>query len=308
MGRNCILAVAAAAAAVINMASAQAGPNTLAQYNPMNRTQSSNSTLCILPITKQAAQAVTGFAPLDVPVDVLPSFPAGMHPLLVEVGYSNDIRMTPLNLIPLQIPALMQASVLVPYTDVTQDGKTPISYPLNVYIGGTNGQDVQAIVPTLASGLSPFEGTTAFAARFAPDTSASQPLNNGLYSAQVKPYLLPNQVSGPGVYAEAFDVLYSITSQSPYTAHTFHTLVNLPHRLNNGRCQRNTNYYNETFAAPQMATGNVTLYHQILATPPADIEGQYTNVYCYQANAVQVASLGESCSDASANVDPAALQ
>ena len=229
-----------------------------------------------------------------------------MHPLLVQAGYQNDIRMTALNVAPLQIASLMQGSIIVPYTDVIGDGSTPIGVPVDFYIGGTNGQDLEAIVPSIASAVSPFEGTTIFPATFAPNTEAVEGLPGGLNSIEVKPYLLPNTISGPGVYAEAFDMLYKLTQTSPYTAHTFHSLLNIPQLLNNKKCQRNTLYFNETFAYPKMVVGNLTLYHQILLTPPASLEGKHTDVYCYQANAVGVSSVGESCKEAAARMDPAA--
>lgn len=261
---------------------------------------------CLLPISKNVVKSLTGYSPLDIPTSILPSFPAGMHPLIVQAGYENDIRMTALNLVPLQIASLMQGSLIVPYTDATGDGSTPIGAPVNFYIGGTNGQTLQAIVPSIASGVSPFEGTTIFPATFAPDTAAAQGLPKGLYSIEVKPYLLPNTISGPGVYAEAFDMLFRLTQASPYTDHTFHSLLNIPQLLNNKKCQRNTIYFNETFADPKMAVGNVTLYHQILLTPPAGLKGTYSNVYCYQANGVLVSGVGETCAVAAARMDPAA--
>ncbi|KAM0543477.1 hypothetical protein ACHAPJ_012275 [Fusarium lateritium] len=230
----------------------------------------------------------------------------GKHPLIVQAGYQNDIRMTALNLIPLQIASLMSGSLIVPYVDVTKDGKTAIAAPVNLYIGGTNGQTLQAIVPSVASGVSPFEGTTIFPATFAPDTSAAKTLPNGFYSIETKPYLLPNTISGPGIYAEAFDMLFKLTKTSPYTAHTFHSLLNIPQLLNNKKCQRNTVYFNDTFADPKMAVGEVTLYHQILVTPPAGLEGTYTDVYCYSANGQVVSGVGESCPAAAANMDPKA--
>ena len=263
---------------------------------------------CILPITKANAAIISGHAALDIPDSVLPGFPPGMHPLIVQASYYNDIRMTPLNTVPLQIPALMQAFIMLPYIDVTGDGQTPINFPVNYYIGGTDGQDIQAVVPSIASAVSPFEGTTIFPAHFVPDTAAVQSLPGGLYSIEVKPYLLPNTVSGPGVYFEAFDMIYQLTNKSPYTAHTFHELLNHAQLLNNGKCQRNTVYFNETFAYPHMAVGNVTVYHEIADTPPASIAGIYTNVYCYQANGEGVSGIGESCEAAAAEVDPKALQ
>jgi hypothetical protein len=161
-------------------------------------------------------------------------------------------------------------------------------------------------VPSIASGVSPFEGTTIFPATFSPDTSAARALPNGFNSIQVKPFLLPNTISGPGIYAEAFDISFKTTDSSPYTAHTFHSLLNIPQLLNTKKCQRNTVYFNESSSEPQMAVGEVTLYHQILATPPQGLEGVYKDVYCYSANGQVVSSLGEPCKVAAANMDPEA--
>ncbi|KAJ4165958.1 hypothetical protein NW765_007184 [Fusarium oxysporum] len=291
---------------VVSLCQAQADPNTLARYNPANRTMSANTTYCLVPISKTLVKTITGYDPLDIDTGVLPSFPTGKHPLIVQAGYQKDIRMTALNLIPLQIDSLMQGSLIVPFVDVTKDGQTPIGVPVNFYIGGTNGQPLQAIVPSVASGVSPFEGTTIFPATFSPDASAARALPNGFNSIQVKPFLLPNTISGPGIYAEAFDISFKTTDSSPYTAHTFHSLLNIPQLLNTNKCQRNTVYFNESSSEPVMAVGEVTLYHQILATAPQGLEGVYRDVYCYSANGQVVSSLGEPCKVAAANMDPEA--
>lgn len=52
-----------------------------------------------------------------------------------------------LNLVDLQIPSLMQGSIIVPFVDYLNDGNNAFNYPLNYYIGGTNGNDIAAIVP-----------------------------------------------------------------------------------------------------------------------------------------------------------------
>lgn len=298
---------AVAVAALASITNAQAGPNTLAYNNPANRTTSLNATFCIIPIPKSVVPVITkGYKPLNVPSDILPPFPTDMHPLLLQVGYQNDIRMTALNAAPLQIPALMQGSLIVPYADVTDDGKTPINVPVNYYIGGVNGMDLQALVPAIVGAVPLFEGTVIAPAQTVPDTAAVQSLPNGQYNFQVKPYLVTNPLSGPGVVSEAINLLYSLTSTSPYTPHTFHSLLNSPQLLDTGLCQRVTLYFNETFANPKSAVGQVTLYNQpFFDTPPKEIAGMYSNVYCYQANAELVASyVGESCPVAAARADP----
>lgn len=69
-------------------------------------------------------------------------FPANTHPVYVSIGYQNDIRMESL-----QIPALLSASIYVPYTDRLRDGKTPFNYAVQNYIGGVDGKDLEAGVP-----------------------------------------------------------------------------------------------------------------------------------------------------------------
>lgn len=289
---------------------AQAGPNTIAQFNPANRTMSFNGTFCIVPIPKSVVRSITGYDPLDVSESVLPSFPADMHPLLFQGGYQNDIRMTALNAVPLQIAGLTQASLLVPYTDVTGDGRTPVSVPVSYYIGGTDGKFLEAIVPSIVAGVPLFEGTNIAPATIVPDTAAVQPLPGGSLNFQAKPYLIPNPISGPGVQGEALQLLYELTSDTPYSAQTFRQLINNPQLLNTGLCQRATQYFNESFVIPQMGKGNLTLYNQLLLpTPPTAIAGQYKGVYCYQANSQVVATfVGEVCSAAEANYDPVSRQ
>lgn len=289
---------------------AQAGPNTLGQFNPANRTMSINGTTCIIPIAKDVVRSITGHNPLDVPTSILPSFPAGMHPLLLQGGYQNDIRMTALNVAPLQIPGLTQAALIVPYTDVAGDGRTPVNVPVSFYIGGTDGNFLEAIVPSLVGNIPLFEGTPIAPATVVPDTAAVQALPGGLLNFQAKPYILPNPISGPGLQGEALQLLYKLTTNTPYPASTFHRLINGPQLLNTGLCQRNTQYFNETFTDPKMGKGNVTLYNQLLLpTPPQAIAGQYKDVYCYQANSQLVATfVGEPCPAAEANYDPASRQ
>lgn len=294
-----------AAALLWVQAWAQAGPNTIAQFNPANRTMSFNGTFCIVPIPKDEVRPITGYDPIDVPASILPSFPDGMHPLLFQGGYQMDIRMTALNVAPLQIPGLTQASLIVPFTDVVGDGETPVNVPVNYYIGGTDGNFLEAIVPSIVAGVPLFEGTNIAPATVVPDTAAVEALSGGFFNFQTKPYLLPNPISGPGVQGEALQLLYELTTDSPYSDGTFHRLLNSPQLLNTGLCQRNTQYFNETFVNARMGRGNLTLYNQpLLATPPKEIAGRYEGVYCYQANSQSVSTfVGETCSVAESNYD-----
>ena len=45
------------------------------------------------------------------------------------------------------IDSLLTASILVPYTDRLKDGKTGFNTATRNFLGGVNGQDIQAVVP-----------------------------------------------------------------------------------------------------------------------------------------------------------------
>lgn len=74
-------------------------------------------------------------------------FPAGHHPVVVNQGYQDDIRMNAGNLLPLAIPSLMGSAVLLPFVDRNANGKTPFLKSVANFIGGVNGQAVSGLVP-----------------------------------------------------------------------------------------------------------------------------------------------------------------
>ncbi|KAL8784737.1 MAG: hypothetical protein Q9195_008919 [Heterodermia aff. obscurata] len=214
----------------------------------------------------------------------------------------------------LQIPSLKQASIYVPYTDRLNDSQTAFNYPLLNYIGGTDGgfsqSDIsflQAVVPTLVGTA---EGTNLLIGQITPGNDAYAPLasNPNEFSTEVKQILVPNPVSGPAVEPEVFDLDF-VTAKSPlYTAHTFHALISQPEILNNGECQRNTYYFNQTFSAPALRSGNATVYGPLAGAAPSQLAGVYTKAGGYSASGVVVGYNAEACDVAAANTDPKALQ
>ncbi|KAL8788633.1 MAG: hypothetical protein Q9213_001561 [Squamulea squamosa] len=273
----------------------------------MLRTTCYNATWFILPVPKASVQSLVPYPLITPPFSDKSLFPTGFppntHPVIVATGYQNDIRM-----INLQIPSLLGGNVYVPYTDYLGDGKTPFQYAVQNYIGGVNDQDVQALVPSLVGTL---EGTTIFVANFAPNDDAYAPVasNPSEYTAQVKQVIVQNQISGPSVKPEAFDFLF-LTAKTPlYTERTFHVMVNQPSIQNNKlSCQRNTYYFNETFAEPKLRSGNVTVYSPPAGALPSALMGKYIGQGGYSASAEMVGYNPEPCKDAAANVDPKALQ
>jgi hypothetical protein len=154
------------------------------------------------------------------------------------------------------------------------------------------------------------EGTNIFIASITPSNDAYAPLtsNPNEYSTEIKQIILPNPISGPAVEPEVFDLDF-ITATSPlYTEHTFHALINQPEILNNGLCQRNTYYFNQTFSDAVLRSGNATLFAPMAGAAPAALAGVYTGQGGYSASGENVGYNAEACASAAANADPGASQ
>lgn len=154
------------------------------------------------------------------------------------------------------------------------------------------------------------EGTNIFVADITPKNDAYAPIasNPNEFSTEVKQVIVPNPISGPSVEPEAFDLDF-ITARTPlYTSHTFHALVNQPDILTNLLCQRNTYYFNNTFTAPALRSGNVTVVPPIAGGAPKQLAGVYTKEGGYSASAEMIGYNAETCASAARNVDPESLQ
>ncbi|KAB8349537.1 hypothetical protein FH972_023563 [Carpinus fangiana] len=304
-------------------------PNSLGKYNPGLRSQSLNG----IP-TSQLATVVAPNKLVPLPTSdksVFPNgFPAGTHPVVVLQGFGNDIRMQAAN-VPLFIKSLLTATVLVPYVDALKDGKTPFTLQVANYLSGVNGNDINTLVPVLVGALegNPLRAATAgkfYALRITvpqsgqaahrrsladPNDKAYSIFQNSIYSSVIKNIIVPNPVSGPGVYADAIDVLFSSPPARGATSRIFHETLNFPVILPTpGMCQRNAYYFNDTFANPQLGKGTVTLYSPALpngltgSATGATAAKQYDGVAAYAAIGQLVGFNPEDCATASRNVDP----
>ncbi|EME88446.1 uncharacterized protein MYCFIDRAFT_88919 [Pseudocercospora fijiensis CIRAD86] len=295
--------------------------NNVAAYNPNIRTMTANQTWFVVPAPNAAVQKAVdesnptaGLKLLPVPNDqsLFPQgFPAGMHPVLVSNGRNDDIRMSALQI----DGALMTADIYVPY--VSKGGsQTPLSAALPNYIAGENGPLPNGLVPAVASNLL-FAGNPLRLGQFIPESSPYQSDAGGTLSAAASWAIVPNPVSGPGVYPEAADFLFKTTSSPKYTAKGFKTMINLPIVLPSGLCQRNTYYFNNATALPVFRNGQVTLGPGASGTSPTsgvlqqaspDGSGVYENVDGYGACAQNVGNNPQDCETAAKTVDPASLQ
>lgn len=229
-------------------------------------------------------------------------YPAGKHPLLVWTGMENDIRQTIAG-IPAYISGLVSSSVIVPYVDVLGDGKSPFEIGVKGFMGGVNGQDLQGLVPSLVGTLAD-GGYPLVTSHLDPNTAAYQPLPHDLFYQNTYEELVPQLVSGPGVYPSAIDTQFSDTAAPLVPFRTIKKVLNQPILLPAGQCQRNGYWFNETFADPIPRTGQVTLYAQSL---PSQLAGTGAVTYkdsvtAWSADGQVIGFLSESCANATKNV------
>ncbi|KAL8995264.1 MAG: hypothetical protein Q9169_004970 [Polycauliona sp. 2 TL-2023] len=286
--------------------------NTLAQYNPAMRTTCYNATWFIIPVPKADVQSLVPLYPLLTPPftdrTLFPTgFPANAHPVVVNTGYQNDIRMANL-----KIDALLSAAVSIPYVDRLRDGKTPFQATVQNYIGGVNDDQTTAylnsLIPSIVGTLG---GSTIFPATFAPKDDAYAPIasNPTTFTARVSQVIVPNPLSGPEVKPSAFDLQFTSTATPKYTEKTFRNFINQPIILNNLLlCQRNPYYFNETSAEPQLRTGDVIVYGPPAGALPSKLAGRYPGQGGYSASGQMVGYNQEFCRSAADKTDPAALQ
>jgi hypothetical protein len=234
-----------------------------------------------------------------------------MHPVLAIIGLNDDIRMSALQI----DGGLMTGAVYATY--VSQRGsKSPLSASLDTYIAGQNGPLPNGLVPAVASSLL-FAGVPIRLGQFVPLGNPYMSDNGGTLSAECKWVIVPNPVSGPGVYPEAVDLQFKSETTSRYTAKTFKTLINQPNVLPSGQCQRNTYYFNNATALPFFTNGQVTMGPGASGSDPLssalmkaspDGSGVYANEDGYSGCAQNVGNNPQACDAAAASVDPASLQ
>ncbi|KAF2210192.1 hypothetical protein CERZMDRAFT_113425 [Cercospora zeae-maydis SCOH1-5] len=295
--------------------------NEVAQYNPTLRTMSSNTTWFIVPIPKEAAQAAVDasypgqdLTMLDVPDDpsLFPEgWPAGSQPVLVNSGLTDDIRLSALQI----DGGLLQGQIYVTYVG-RRGSSTPLSAATKGYIAGQNGPLPNGLVPAVASPLL-FGGNPLRLGQFQPQGDAYQQNGNDIFGARVAWVIVPNPISGPGVYPNAFDMIFRTASSSRSTEKTFKSLINQPIILPSGMCQRNTYYFGNATAEPIFRNGNVTLgpgasgdspFSSELQKGSPDGSGFYSSVDGYSACAQNVGFDPQDCEEAARTVDPVALQ
>ncbi|KAF2027952.1 hypothetical protein EK21DRAFT_114301 [Setomelanomma holmii] len=310
-------------------------PNLVAQYQgATSRSMSTNQTWVIVPVPSddvQKAVEETTLPQFDAPglligkLSLLP-VPAeygiadGYHPVLASSGLMTDIRQDKLQL----NKPLIGSSLIVPFVGKS-GSQTPFNRPIITYLAGT-GDGGEALlygaVPSLVATL--LGGILTKAGQFIPNNAAYQrdatlPDGRPIYSRNSKWASVPNPVSGPGVYPEAFDLHFSPEPNPRYSIELFRKAINQPYLLNfplSGKCQRNTYYFDNATAEVQFRSGNATFGPAASAngltaafmktTPNGDFFGVHGFSACAQLVGYDTLS-GQDCEEAAKQVDPTAL-
>ncbi|KAF2773076.1 hypothetical protein EJ03DRAFT_324129 [Teratosphaeria nubilosa] len=304
-------------------------PNEVAVYHPTLRSMTVNSSWFIVPVPSTAAQKAlddfygigkVSLAPVPTTDTTLfPSgFPSSDHPVLVSSGFDDDIRQSVLQI----DGALLVGSVYVPYVRrAGASANSILTAPLNNYLVGENGNAISALVPSTVSTL--IEGIFVRLGMNVPADAAYQLNSNGVLSNKVAWDLLPNPITGPGVYPEVLDFQYEAAdSFTTVTAKLFKVVLNQPVILYGayfvaGQCQRMQYYFNNSTGAMLPRFGNVTLgpaadglVVQLTGTlqqASPDGSGFYSGLQGFSACAQNLNYNVESCDSAAMNVDPTSL-
>lgn len=233
---------------------------------------------------------------------------------MANIGLSSDIRMSILQI----TTGLKVGQVYISYVSLN-GSPSPLQAQANGYIAGDDGPLPEGLVPTIATSVI-FGGNPSRLGQFTPDTAPYQSEGGAILSAQAKWALLPNPISGPGVYPEAWDFEFTTlaSSSSKYTAKGFKYLINLPTLLPTGKCQRSAYYFTNATANPLFFSGNVTfgpgadgssvLSSALMgASPDGAGTGIYPDVDGYGGCAQSVGNDIQGCDEASATTDPNTL-
>lgn len=158
--------------------------------------------------------------------------------------------------------------------------------------------NLAGLIPALVSTL--VEGIELRLGNFLPPNAAYQSDGSGGFFANSKWVVAPNPISGPGVYPEAMDTAFKHTSEPRYSFDFWSRVVNQPVILKGvmiGQCQQNSFFFNESSAAVQFLSGNVTL------GPAASgagilkgvLQGKYEDVHGFSACAQNVGFTAQKC-------------
>lgn len=241
--------------------------NPIAQLYPNAPTGTFNATLAIIPIPlAQARQLIPSqYAILEGAYRaLLPSFPDGMYPVLMQAGLDHDIQVASINF---KLPdfQVSNSTTLSAKQQLTREQRFGWSFPFLDLLG--DGSSSFTWAPTqmisasneMAVNGSRDYGTNVFAATFEPGCEASVRLANGSSSFRA------NATDDSGKYAMVDIKPLDQGASSPFPLEFYQNITNQPIFANGTHCDNQIRLFNSTINQPQMV--KVSLFSNV---PPLD--------------------------------------
>ncbi|TIC98855.1 hypothetical protein CH35J_006127 [Colletotrichum higginsianum] len=238
-------------------------PNPIFSQYPNNATGLLNVTMAIIPISMTTARQIIPqqYGILEGAFRALmPDFPAGMYPVIVQAGHDHDIRFQDF-----QIPDFSRAGFEFPFLDLLGDGASSFRWAPEQLISATNAAAITG---------SEAYGTKVHAATFGPECDAYRalPQGGGTYfngSAGDKYVSLEMKRSCEG-------------QASPYSLGMFDSIINQPIFANGSACDQQIRFFNTTVTKgafePVAVRGTVKT-----SIGPFGTEASFTDVAGFQA-------------------------
>ncbi|TQN71569.1 hypothetical protein CSHISOI_03921 [Colletotrichum shisoi] len=238
-------------------------PNPIFSQYPNNATGLLNVTMAIIPISMTTARQIIPqqYGILEGAFRALmPDFPAGMYPVIVQAGHDHDIRFQDF-----QIPDFSRAGFEFPFLDLLGDGASSFRWAPEQLISATNAAAITG---------SEAYGTKVHAADFGPECDAYGvlPRGGGTYfngSAGDKYVSLEMKKSSEG-------------RASPYSLGMFDSIINQPIFANGSNCDQQSRFFNTTVTKgafePVAVRGTVKS-----SIGPFGTEASFTDVAGFQA-------------------------
>ncbi|KAK1995089.1 hypothetical protein LX36DRAFT_583136 [Colletotrichum falcatum] len=199
-------------------------PNPIFSQYPNNATGVLNVTMAIIPIPMTTARQIVPqqYAILENSFRALmPNFPAGMYPVIVQAGHDHDIKFQDFS-----IADFSRAGFEFPFLDVLGDGASSFRWAPAQMISATN--------PTAITGSEAY-GTEVHASTFAPECDAYAALPQGGNSFN----------ASAGATYVSLEMKTSCASQDPpYTLGMFDAIINQPIFANGTQCDQQIRFFN----------------------------------------------------------------
>ncbi|KAK1982866.1 hypothetical protein LZ30DRAFT_589638 [Colletotrichum cereale] len=200
-------------------------PNPIFSQYPNNATGVLNVTMAIIPIPMTTARQIIPqqYAILENSFRALmPNFPAGMYPVVVQAGHDHDIKFQNFG-----IADFSRAGFEFPFLDLLGDGASSFRWAPAQMISASN--------PTAISGSEAY-GTEVHASTFSPECDAYAPLPQGGNSFNG---------SAGATYMSLEMKQSSCGSQNPpYTLGMFDAIINQPIFANGTQCDQQIRFFN----------------------------------------------------------------